>query len=160
MFRKIVILSIAIMAVSGMTLSLSAQMGMGMQGGMHGRGMMGKGNNQNKQMMYDSKTVITFSGEIVAVNSITNLKGQTASNQLRIKSDKEEFTVNLGPVWYMEKESMKFDKGDKVTITGSKVKLNNSDVVIAQKVVKGDKTLELRDENGKPAWKGGKNRNN
>jgi hypothetical protein len=45
-----------------------------------------------------------------------------------------------------------FKKGDEVALTGSKVKQDTSDLVLAREVVKGTDALVLRDEKGVPVW--------
>jgi hypothetical protein len=43
-------------------------------------------------------------------------------------------------------------KGDEVNLTGSKVKQDGSDLILAREVSKGSDTLVLRDDKGKPVW--------
>jgi hypothetical protein len=43
-------------------------------------------------------------------------------------------------------------KGDEVSLTGSKVKQDGADMILAREVVKGNDTLVLRDDKGKPVW--------
>ena len=45
-----------------------------------------------------------------------------------------------------------FSKGDEIAVTGSKVKQDGADVVLAREVVKGNDTLVLRDDKGNPVW--------
>ena len=45
-----------------------------------------------------------------------------------------------------------FKKGDEITLTGSKVKQGDSDLVLAREVVKGTDALVLRDDKGQPVW--------
>jgi len=45
-----------------------------------------------------------------------------------------------------------FGKGDEIAVTGSKVKQEASDVILARELVRGTDTLLLRDEKGKPVW--------
>jgi hypothetical protein len=45
-----------------------------------------------------------------------------------------------------------FIKGDELAVTGSKVKQETADVILAREVVKGTDTLMFRDEKGKPVW--------
>jgi len=47
---------------------------------------------------------------------------------------------------------MDFGKGDEVSITGSKVKQADADLVLAREVVKGNNTFVLRDAKGNPVW--------
>ena len=45
-----------------------------------------------------------------------------------------------------------FAKGDEIALTGSKVKQDTADLVLAREVVKGSDTLVLRDDKGNPVW--------
>jgi hypothetical protein len=45
-----------------------------------------------------------------------------------------------------------FSKGDEIAVTGSKVKQDGADLVLAREVVKGNDTLVLRDDKGNPVW--------
>jgi hypothetical protein len=45
-----------------------------------------------------------------------------------------------------------FAKGDEIAVTGSKVKQETSDVILAREMVKGSDTLMFRDDKGKPVW--------
>ena len=45
-----------------------------------------------------------------------------------------------------------FKPGDEIQVTGSKVKQDGADLILAREVVKGEDTLTLRFNDGKPAW--------
>ena len=75
-----------------------------------------------------------------------------------LKTDKETLEVRLGPTTFLEKEKFTFAKGDQIEVTGSKVKIEGADALIAREVKKGGKTLTLRDAQGVPAWSGGRRR--
>jgi hypothetical protein len=45
-----------------------------------------------------------------------------------------------------------FSKGDEIAVTGSKVKQEASDVILARELVKGADTLLFRDSKGHPVW--------
>lgn len=47
---------------------------------------------------------------------------------------------------------MGFSKGDQIAVTGSMVKHDGADLVLAREVVKGNDTLVLRDDKGNPVW--------
>ena len=70
----------------------------------------------------------------------------------------ETLEVRLGPTTFLEKEKFTFAKGDQIEVTGSKVKIEGADALIAREVKKGGKTLTLRDAQGVPAWSGGRRR--
>jgi hypothetical protein len=49
---------------------------------------------------------------------------------------------------------MSFSKGDEIALTGSKVKQDGADLILAREVVKGADKFLLRDDKGHPVWKG------
>jgi hypothetical protein len=62
--------------------------------------------------------------------------------------------VVLGPASFVSSKKFEFAKGDRITVTGSKVTTNGQDVVVAREVKKADKVLTLRDAKGFPLWSG------
>jgi hypothetical protein len=124
------------------------------QRGIKWRGSGGWGMASNYSRMYDTKTVATVNGEVVAVDEITPLKGMSYGIHLTLKTDKEAISIHLGPAWYLENQDMKIEPKDKVEIKGSKIVFEGKPAIIAAEVRKGDKLLKLRDDNGVPAWSG------
>jgi hypothetical protein len=61
--------------------------------------------------------------------------------------------VYLCPQSFLGDMGMTFSKGDEIALTGSKVKQEGADLILAREVVKGTDTLLLRDEKGRPIWK-------
>lgn len=72
---------------------------------------------------------------------------------LLIKSGAETVDVYLCPKSFFDDMGMAFNKGDELGITGSKVKQDGADVVLAREVIKGNDTFVLRDDKGSPVWK-------
>ncbi len=106
------------------------------------------------QKIYDPATVETLSGTVESVESIVRVKGVSGGIHIQLKTDKEVIPVHLGPEWYIEKQNMKIEKGDKVNIKGSRVKLNDKPTIIAAEIKKGNNVLILRDSEGIPQWAG------
>jgi hypothetical protein len=71
---------------------------------------------------------------------------------LLVKSGTDSVDVYLCPKFFFDDMGMSFSKGDEVTLTGSKVKLGEEDLILAREVVKGNDTFVLRDEKGNPVW--------
>ena len=71
---------------------------------------------------------------------------------LIVKSGSNTLQVYLCPKSFLDDMGTTFKPDDKVEITGSKVKQNGEDEILAREVVKGDDTLTLRFKDGKPAW--------
>lgn len=71
---------------------------------------------------------------------------------LVIKSGQDTISVFLCPKSFLDDMGANFKAGDAVEVTGSKVKQDGADLILAREVVKGDDTLTLRFKDGKPAW--------
>ncbi len=127
-------LAAAVLAVAG-GMAASAQPGPGM-----GR-------------MYDPKTETTLKGTVDAVTQST--RGMWMGTHLMVKTAEATVEVMLGPAYFITSKGFSFAKGDEVEITGSKLKVNDTEYVIAREVVKEGKTLTLRDKTGVPEWAGG-----
>lgn len=109
--------------------------------------------------LWNAKTVETVSGEVMEVQQIAFPGGKAHGVHLVVKTDATpDLGVHLGPSWYLEQQTLKVAKGDRVTIKGSRVTLDGKPVLLAAELQKGDQTLVLRDENGVPRWSGGSGR--
>jgi hypothetical protein len=71
---------------------------------------------------------------------------------LLVKNGSDTVDVYLCPKSFLDDMGVSFDKGDDIALTGSKVKQNAADLILAREVVKGDLTLALRDDKGNPVW--------
>ncbi len=118
------------------------------------RGSGGWGMGGSYQRMYDPATVETVSGEVTAVEQMAPVKGMRYGIHLMLKTEKETISVHLGPGWFIERQDIRIEKGDKVQVTGSRVTVAGKPAIIAAEVVKGKDRLLLRDKVGIPAWSG------
>jgi len=76
---------------------------------------------------------------------------------LLIYTDKKNIhRVYLGPVWCItgSGQEERFKTGDEVTVSGSKVTLDDETYIIATILKRGNGILRLRDNDGAPAWVG------
>ncbi len=69
-----------------------------------------------------------------------------------VKSGEDTLDIYLCPKAFLDDMGANFAKGDEVTITGSKIKQDGADLILARELVKGTDTLLLRDGKGKPVW--------
>jgi len=125
----------------------------------------GQGMGMRQRMpMYDPTTVITFKGTIEDVQQSTMQPGHMGGvnrmghvgTHLVVKSDSGTDTVLVGPSSYVKDQGFEFSKGDQIEVTGSKVKYDDTDAVIAREIKMGGKVLTLRDEKGVPEWSMGR----
>jgi hypothetical protein len=134
----------------------------------------GMGQGMRMQMpKYDPSTVVTVKGTVEEVQTGMMRSGQMGGMmqsgqmgqgrmggplRLTLKTDTGSFNVLVGPARFVKEKNFTFAKGDQISVTGSKVKFNGSEAIIAREIKKGDKTLTLRDEKGVPAWPMGRGR--
>ena len=69
-----------------------------------------------------------------------------------VKTATDTLDVYLCPKSFLDDMGVSFSKGDEITLTGSKVKQGEADLILAREVVKGTDTLVLRDQKGNPIW--------
>ena len=120
--------------------------------GRAGGGGWGAGSQYNR--LYNTNTVETVSGEVIAVNHITPTNGMSYGVHLELKTEKETVSVHLGPGWFIENQDTTIEPKDKVEIKGSRVTFDGKPAIIAAEVKKGAEVLKLRDQNGIPFWAG------
>ena len=100
---------------------------------------------------YDPANEATLKGAVEEFKFVPPT-GTKPVGYLVVKSGGDSVQVFLGPKKFLDDMGASFKAGDAVEITGSKVKQDGADVVLAREVVKGDDTLILRFKDGKPAW--------
>lgn len=101
---------------------------------------------------FDSSKIETVQGKVTKV--FTPKAGSAAGGELRLtlKTDKGNMPVVVGPTSYIEKDNFKISQGDNISVTGSRVMMHRRAELVATQIKKGDKTLELRKNDGTPLW--------
>ena len=100
---------------------------------------------------YDLHTETKTKGVVEEVNLLP-LGTRKDFTELIIKSGADKVHVYICPKPFQEELGISFSKGDEIAVTGSKVKQQGSEVVLAREVVKGTDTLLFRDDKGNPVW--------
>ena len=71
---------------------------------------------------------------------------------LTVKSKNDAFDVYVGPSAFVKQFDVAFKKGGEIELTGSRVKVQGEDLVLAREIRLGHVTLILRDKTGWPNW--------
>lgn len=100
---------------------------------------------------YDVAKEVTIKGVVEEIREVPNPKGQIGI-YLMVKVDTEVMEVRLCPNSFLKEFEVVFHKGDPLTITGSKVRVSDKDVILAREIEMGDNKIVLRDKVGAPAW--------
>jgi sporulation protein YlmC with PRC-barrel domain len=96
--------------------------------------------------MFNPKTMDTVSGEILKIEYHDEMT-------LLVYTDaKKPVLVALGPTGYFISQVRTLQPGDKITVTGSKVIVDDTPYVIATKIKEGNEELHVRDKEGHPIW--------
>lgn len=103
---------------------------------------------------YDPNTVETFIGAVVEVGSFFPPGGSFEGVVLLVRNDTETIPVHLGPAWYLERQPVRIEDGDEIEVTGSRITYEDKPAIIAARVKKGNGVLQLKRQDGRPAWHG------
>jgi hypothetical protein len=105
---------------------------------------------------YDINTVSTISGRVISLPH----PGEKENVIVEIKRGNETLNVSVGPGSYWEKKGISINVNDDLSVKGSRAQgLDGKSYVLAQKLVNRTTgaQLDLRNENGEPAWSGSMN---
>jgi hypothetical protein len=100
---------------------------------------------------YDPATETKLNGVVEELKFVPPTGAKPVA-YLVLKSGSDTIEVFLCPKKFLEDMGASFKPADAVEITGSKVKQDGADQILAREVVKGDDVLTLRFKDGKPAW--------
>lgn len=100
---------------------------------------------------YDPATVVTVQGTVTEIVQQRSPAGWPGTH-LTLKTEDTTLDVHLGPADFVASQDFPLAKGDQIEVTGSRIKDNGTDSLIAREVKKGDNVLTLRDEQGVPKW--------
>jgi len=100
---------------------------------------------------YDAHTETKSKGVVDEIKELT-LTNKREITELMVKSGSDTLRVFVSPKSFQDDMGVTFSKGDEISLTGSKVKLEDADVILGKEIVKGNDTLLLRDDKGDPVW--------
>ncbi|HET6177380.1 MAG TPA: hypothetical protein VFE61_10635 [Candidatus Sulfotelmatobacter sp.] len=100
---------------------------------------------------YDKQTELKTKGIVEEIN-VLSLGTRKDYTELILKSGEDKLHIYVCPKPFQDEMGISFAKGDEIAVTGSKVKQETSDVILAREMVKGSDTLMFRDDKGKPVW--------
>jgi hypothetical protein len=100
---------------------------------------------------YDTHTEMKTKGAVEEIN-VLPLGPKKDFIELIIKSGSDKVHIYVCPKTFQDEMGISFSKGDEITVTGSKVKLEAGEVILARELAKSADTLMLRDDKGVPVW--------
>ena len=100
---------------------------------------------------YDRKAEVTVDGTVEQVIGRITPRALTGIH-LVLRTEKESLDVYLGPWWFLRANGFKVTDGDELRITGSKVRIDGAETLLARVMKLRDKRLVLRSKRGSPKW--------
>ena len=100
---------------------------------------------------YDLQAEMKTKGVIDEVN-LLSVGTRKDFTELIIKNGDDKIHIYVCPKPFEEEMGISFSKGDQIAVTGSKVKHDAADVILARELVRGQDTLLFRDAKGAPVW--------
>lgn len=133
------------------------QNGQMMNQGMNGNGNMGY-SNPNGYSGYGAPTgkvlqtdsAEKFTGTVRSINRV-NLPNQTQI-QMVLSTERGDLLIIVGPSSFIDQQKIKFAAGDKVVVTGYRIKANGKEVITAAQIQRNGNTLQLLNEKRQPMW--------
>jgi len=107
-----------------------------------------------QERAYDTETVATVSGTVKEVEETTRTGGRSGGIHVVMKTEDGVVQAYLGPKWYIDNLDLDLKKGDSVEVTGSRLYIDETEVIIVRSIKRGSETVVLRDEDGVPNWSG------
>lgn len=102
---------------------------------------------------YNPTTEGVFKGTVVDVSDRQcPVSGGMGSHIVLKLDDNSTIEVHLALTKFVKSYDLVFNKGDVVEVTGSKLKLEGVDTILAREVKRGNDTFVFRDKEGKPVW--------
>ncbi|HET7207755.1 MAG TPA: hypothetical protein VFI95_14355 [Terriglobales bacterium] len=112
-----------------------------------------KSANNSAVPKYDFSTETKFKGTIDSVvDRQCPISGGMGSHFMLKLSDGTSIEVHLATTKFVKNYEVAFNKGDEVEVTGSKVKFEGADAILAREVKRGNDDFLFRDPQGKPIW--------
>jgi hypothetical protein len=104
---------------------------------------------------YDRATETTVKGTVEELRLVPPSGGKPVAYLVeKTGPDKDKDTVQifLCPKKFLDDIGVAFKADDAIQVTGSKVKQDGADLILAREIVMGGETLTFRFQDGKPAW--------
>jgi len=97
------------------------------------------------------KAEVTIKGVVEDFHE-SKMRGDHPGLHVILKTETETVEVHACPVRFMSELEFKIEKGDTLTVVGSRPEAGG--VVVAREITKGQTSLTVRDKKGEPVWTG------
>ena len=108
--------------------------------------------NADHVRAFNPGSLVSVPGMVDRVETFRPRRGADPGVRILLRIANEIRPVILGPRWFVEKQDIRIEPGDEVTVTGSAVLFNDESLILATSVSSGGNVLRLREPDGTPLW--------
>jgi len=102
---------------------------------------------------YDPATEVKLKGTIAEISERNcPVSGGAMGFHFIFKTTDQSIEVHVASSKFIKNYEVTLNKGDEITLVGSKVKFNGEDAILAREVTRGEEVFMFRDKTGKPVW--------
>jgi hypothetical protein len=101
---------------------------------------------------YGQSSEETVRGWVVETRDFHCPVSGTMGSHITLKSEASTIEVHLAPATFMKQYEINIQKGDNVTVVGSRIFFEGKTALIAKSVAIGRETYNFRDAAGNPLW--------
>jgi hypothetical protein len=102
---------------------------------------------------YDRAVEASFKGTVEEVRDRQcPVSGGMGSHLILRLSANKTIEVHLATTKFVKTYDLVFNKGDEVTVVGTKVQFEGVETIFAREVTRGSETFVFRDKDGTPIW--------
>ena len=103
--------------------------------------------------LYEPAKEQTISGQVVSIETSAPMPGMAPGMQMLVQTDDGKNTrVQVGPVWYLERQDLDMKENTHVQVTGARAEIEGQPVLMAREVQFDGQIITLRDAQGMPMW--------
>jgi len=103
--------------------------------------------------LYDPAQEQTISGQVVSIETSAPMSGMAPGMQMLVQTDDGKSTrVQVGPVWYLERQDLDLKANTRVQVTGARAEIEGQPVLMARDMQFDGQVIMLRDAQGMPMW--------
>src|SRR5262245_47987819 len=85
--------------------------------------------------LYDPAKEQTISGQVVSIETGAPMPGMTPGMQMLVQTEEGKDTrVQVGPVWYLERQDLDLQENTRVQVTGARTEIDGQPVLMAREV--------------------------
>ncbi len=103
-------------------------------------------------LLFDASCIDVIEGTIIRLHQVPQPKVWLTSVRAQVRTRQGDLSVELGPSWFVDNQDLHLAVDDRISVTGSRVKANGVESLIALEVRRGNEVLALRSTDGTPVW--------